>query len=54
MLEKRKEQKSQVQSVGDPIELGGEAANQDENQVSDPKIGEKNIYYRRQARMMTL
>ena len=51
MLEKRKEQKSQVQSVGDPIEL---AANQDENQASDPKTGEKIIYCRRQARMMTL
>jgi len=28
------------QSVGDPIELGGEAANQDENQASDPKTEE--------------
>ena len=54
MLEKRKEQKSQVQSVGDPIELGGEAANQDENQASDPKTGEKIIRCRQQARIMTL
>ena len=54
MLEKRKEQTSQVQSVGDPIELGGEAANQDENQASDPKTGKKNIYCRRQAGMKTL
>ena len=53
-LKKRKEQKSQVQSVGDPIELGGEAANQDENQASDPKTGEKIISCRQQARMMTL
>ena len=54
MLEKRKEQKPQVQSVGDPIELGGEAANQDENQASDPKTGEKINHCRRQARLMTL
>ena len=54
MVEKRREQKSQVQSVGDPIELGGEAANQDENQASDPKTGKKIISCRRQARMMTL
>ena len=54
MVEKRREQKSQVQSVGDPIELGGEAANQDENQASDPKTGEKINHCRRQARLMTL
>ena len=54
MLEKRKEQKPQVQSVGDPIELGGEAANQDENQASDPKTGEKINHCRWQARLMTL
>ena len=54
MLEKRKEQTSQVQSVGDPIELGGEAANQDENQARDPKTGKKNIYCTRQAGMKTL
>ena len=41
MLEKRKGQTSQVQAVGDPIELAGEAANQDENQASDPKTGEE-------------
>ena len=43
-----------MQSVGDPIELGGEAANQDGNQASDPKTGEKIIDCRRQARIVTL